>query len=149
MKAHRNGNTIEISLPSTFEALEWLVEKSDQFFSDHYSDDDLVYRLVLLTSEAATNGIEHGNKFDPLLRARITLTAGRDEATIEVIDQGKGFSRGDVADPLSEERRSAERGRGVFLMESMADEAVWDDDGRRVRLTVRIEGEGGVQEKGV
>lgn len=138
MKAHRSDNTLELSLPSTFEALEWLVEVADGFFSEFYQDDDLVYRLVLLTSEATTNAVEHGNKFNPDLRAEVRLTAHDNEATIQVTDQGVGFSRQNVADPLSKERLAAERGRGVFLMESMADEAKWDDEGRRVRLTVRI-----------
>lgn len=123
---------------SSFEILEDLVEQSEAFFRTEIDDEDLVYRLVLLTSEAVTNAIEHGNQLRPELKVRVWLEQSDARAEIVVEDEGGGFEPEGVGSPLSEDRILEDSGRGVFLMEELADKVLWEKGGRRVTLYVNL-----------
>jgi serine/threonine-protein kinase RsbW len=133
-------DTLHLSLRSSFEEIERAVEESEGFFGARYSDPDFVYNLVLLTSEAVTNAIEHGNHEDARRTVNVWLEVADSEAVITVEDEGEGFDPNSVQDPLAPEHIFDEGGRGVFLMESLADEVTWSNRGRRVTLRLRQTG---------
>jgi serine/threonine-protein kinase RsbW len=54
-----------------------------------------------------------------------------------VEDEGEGFVRRDIPDPLSAEHLLDTGGRGIFLIERMADEVRYERDGRRVGMIFR------------
>ena len=124
-------------LASEHANVEQAVEQAEAFFSTHVEDDDVVYNLVLLTSEAVTNGMEHGNQFDPEKNVTLEFRVSGSAIEILVEDEGPGFERGFVPDPLSEDHLFAFGGRGLFLLESLADEVKYEDGGRRIRVTFK------------
>ena len=124
-------------LASEHANVEQAVEQAEAFFSAHVEDDDVVYNLVLLTSEAVTNGIEHGNQFDPEKNVTLEFIVSGSAIEIVVEDEGPGFERGFVPDPLSEDNLFAFGGRGLFLLESLADDVKYEDGGRRIRVTFK------------
>ena len=123
-------------LPSDVDLLEPLVEEAEAFLSGQIDDPELVYRAVLLLSEAATNAMKHGNGFDPQKKVRIELTRADHEIRIMVCDEGGGFDPGASADPLDQSNLMSTSGRGLFLIREMADRVSFDDDGRCVIITV-------------
>jgi len=124
-------------LASEHANVEQAVEQAETFFSAHVEDDDVVYNLVLLTSEAVTNGMEHGNQFDPEKNVTLEFRVSGSAIEIVVEDEGPGFERGFVPDPLREDHLFASGGRGLFLLESLADEVKYEDGGRRIRVTFK------------
>ncbi len=114
--------------------IERAVERAESFFSDHVDDEDLVYNLVLLTSETVTNGMEHGNKFDAEKKVVIEFLVDGSRLEISVEDEGRGFTRAVVPNPLDEEHLFDSGGRGLFLLESLADEVHYELEGRRTRV---------------
>lgn len=129
---------MHLELPSTFDVLENLIETAQEFFAAYVSDEDLLYRIVLLASEAATNAIEHGNRLDPSLKVQIWFGIIDSRAAVVVEDQGGGFNPEKVGDPLSSEHILDDRGRGIFLMKELADDVEWDNNGRRVAVYVDL-----------
>ncbi len=115
-----------------------MVDEAEQFFSALVADEETAYNLVLLTSEAVTNGVEHGNAFEEDKKVTITFECDEQAATISVTDEGSGFAPDGVADPMSSDRMMADRGRGLFLMEQIADEVRFEEHGRRVVLVVKL-----------
>jgi serine/threonine-protein kinase RsbW len=123
-----------LTISSKFENLEDVVERAESFFSGVSSDDDFVYNAVLLTSEAVTNAIEHGNSLDPSKSVYIEFISTDDTHELWVEDEGPGFAPEDVKDPLREENLLEDGGRGIFLIEHLADEVRYEKGGRRIGM---------------
>lgn len=129
-----HGQKLHFKLPSTFDILEQVVEETEAFMQKICDDEDLVYRIVLLTSEAVTNAIEHGNKLDASKEVVINLEAHSDRFELSVQDEGVGFEAEQIPDPLSSDNLLEGRGRGLFFMDQMADQVLRELDGRVLRL---------------
>jgi serine/threonine-protein kinase RsbW len=103
-----------------------------------FDEDDRIFTGVLLASEVVTNAIEHGNKNDESKKVVIEfrLNQGRSECWVE--DEGEGFNREDIADPLATENLLEDGGRGIFLIERMADQVVYENGGRRIGIILNV-----------
>ena len=127
--------TMEMVLESDLDSIERVVDETELFLMPRVENDDLRYRVVLLATEAVTNAIEHGNRFDAGKQVfyRLEVFVG----TIEVVvqDQGPGFDPSTKDDPRESAHLLREGGRGLLFMQSMADDLRFEDGGRRVRLT--------------
>ena len=128
------NQTESLTISSRFENLEEVVERAQAFFSGVSSDEDFVYNAVLLTSEAVTNAIEHGNSLDESKSVRIEFISTDESHQLWVEDEGEGFSPGEVKDPLRDENLLADGGRGIFLIEHIADEVRYEKGGRRIGM---------------
>lgn len=112
--------------------LEPLVDEAEAFLSAKLDDDELIYRVVLLLSEAATNAMKHGNALDPTKHVRIDLTFEEGVIEIRVCDEGPGFDPAAPENPLGAQNLLRPTGRGIFLIKEMADDVRFEDDGRCV-----------------
>ena len=126
--------TLHLRLSSSFKNLERAVEEAEAFMATVTDDDDLVYRVTLLTSESVTNAMEHGHRWNPEQHVILDLTAYTDRIVLSVIDEGDGFEFSSVADPLDQDNLLNGRGRGLYFMEHMANELHLENDGCLLRL---------------
>ncbi len=99
-----------------------------------YPDEVVRSVFPLVVDEAVTNAMEHGHGWNSDLVVEVEATLSPQGFRIVVQDQGPGFRRELVRDPLVDENLSREGGRGLFLMESLVDEVRYEDRGRRVIL---------------
>ncbi len=134
MKTDPGLQRLQLEMSSNHSNIERAVNRAESFFGEWLDDEDLVYNLVLLTSEAVTNGMEHGNRFDESKRVFIEFVVCDSRIEISVEDEGPGFSREQVPDPLSDAKLFADGGRGLFLLESIADEVNYENEGRKTRV---------------
>ena len=98
-------------------------------------DDGTFYRVLVATTEAVNNAIQHGNGYDPLKNVIVICFVARRSLKIQVKDEGKGFDVRKVPDPLDEKNLLKEHGRGVFLMTSMTDKVKY----RRLKRGMVVE----------
>jgi len=131
------AGVLNLKLESDFSSLERLVEELEAFLAPRVEDEDLTYRVVLLATEAVTNAIEHGNKFDPEKHVEFRVEVRERQVEMVVADKGAGFDPRQRDDPLRNENLLKEGGRGLLFMESMADEIEFADGGRTVYLRFR------------
>ncbi len=124
---------LNLKIPSTFDELDRAVETLQEFIPGLDLDDDLAYRVILLASEALTNALEHGNQWDVKKEATLKLVRDSDKIELTVTDQGDGI-HWTQRDPLSEENRLADHGRGQYFMQKMADEVHIDQENCKVCL---------------
>jgi serine/threonine-protein kinase RsbW len=97
--------------------------------------DDLVRSVFpLVIDEAVTNAMQHGNGWNPERTVTIEATLSPGGFRLVVEDEGAGFDRAGVRDPLRRENLTREGGRGLFLMETLIDEVRYEEGGRRVIL---------------
>jgi serine/threonine-protein kinase RsbW len=121
-------------IPSEHRHLEVVLEFIEQFATENDLDPELLDKLMLLGSEATTNAIEHGNDLD--VGKQVTLHLSRRSRKIEmsVQDEGTGFKEEVIPDPLAEENLLKDGGRGLFLINALADEVHIEDQGRCIRM---------------
>ena len=133
----RNGNHIELSLPSRLEILGVLDKIADgitEFLEFEDVDRDAVAISVI---EACTNAIQLGHGEDPSKTVQVVFDLEPDQLTIRVHDGGRGFQpvpEGSMTPP----DLLATRGRGIFIMRSMMDDVFFDfSEGTSVVLVKR------------
>ena len=129
-----NPGVMERVLASDRASIERIVSETEAFLEERVRDEELAYNIVLLTVEAVTNAIEHGNRFDETKQVHFRLEAVDQRIEVAVEDEGEGFNPETSADPRACENLLQEGGRGLLFMQSMADEVLFENDGRKVRL---------------
>lgn len=97
---------------------EFIVELA---MKSHLRDDKL-NSLALSFSEAASNSVVHGNKFDKSKKIKITVRVNEKKMTVTIKDQGKGFNISSVPDPTKPENILKDSGRGIHIMRSFLDD---------------------------
>lgn len=114
--------------------MDQVIDTTQEFIGRHEPDEDRAYTILLLASEAITNAIEHGNALDESKTVLVDMWARNGHVEIWVEDEGPGFVRKEVPDPLAREHLLDEGGRGIFLIEQLADEVRYELDGRRIGM---------------
>lgn len=116
-----------------------LVERLIDDLSDKYNlQDDIYGKLLLSVVEAVNNAIVHGNKMD--FDKDVVLEYSIDDTQIDFIitDNGDGFDFNNIPDPTKPENIEKTHGRGIFLMNHLADEIEFTNNGSIVKLSYDI-----------
>lgn len=90
--------------------------------------------ILISLTEAVNNAIIHGNKEDIQKFVEIEISKTVKGLSFIVSDEGLGFNPQAVPDPTSPENIGCCGGRGVFLMNQLADKVEYHDNGRRVEI---------------
>jgi len=78
------------------------------------------HNILVATTEAVINAIQHGNKFDLNKKVLLSVEAFDKKIIIVVQDEGKGFDPSSIEDPRTPENLLKERGRGIFIIRQLA-----------------------------
>ena len=124
-------------LPSTPDAPPEAVAFVEALCARLGMDDALAGRIALAAAEAAANAAEHGNAFDPHRAIVLTATWDADVLTLSVEDEGAGLPGTALADASLPADPMDTGGRGLFLINALADEAAVEAGGRRVVMRWR------------
>jgi serine/threonine-protein kinase RsbW len=100
---------------------------------------DLNFRVGL--TEALSNAMLYGNARDPGKRVRVEVTVRMEQVTARVTDEGPGFDPTTIPDPTLPGNVDKPGGRGIFLMKSLMDEVLFNEEGNSVTLILRLEEE--------
>ena len=126
--------SIRLDLPSSMQFVYVLDTIISEILREMNFDEETGEQINLAVVEAGTNAIKHGNKEDPDKRAHFEFILNPDQLTIIVQDQGDGFDREEVADPLDPANLLKSSGRGLFLMEACMDSVVYEGRGTIVKM---------------
>jgi len=132
------SDSLEMVLETDFSSLEQVVDQTESFLETRLDDEDLIYRVVLLATEAVTNAIEHGNGLDPAKSVYYRLEIREKVVELVVEDEGGGFDPDKTDDPTESKNLFREGGRGLLFMHEIADEVLFEKNGRLVRLIFHV-----------
>ena len=128
-------NTIQhMQLPSQIDSISqietFIDDVCDQFSigEDHYGN------ILIALTEAINNAITHGNKLDASKKVHVEMESNSREISFTISDEGDGFDFENIPDPTLPENITKINGRGVFLMKSLADEVIFDENGTKTTL---------------
>lgn len=120
--ANDQRGTIELRLPSQLRFLGVVDAVVQSFSSEFGLAADDINNLSTATIEAASNAMEHANKFDAEKQVLLRLQGQGAMIQIEIEDEGQGFDPRPYERELTAEDLLKLRGRGIFIMRSFMDE---------------------------
>ncbi|MDE0466786.1 MAG: ATP-binding protein [Candidatus Poribacteria bacterium] len=133
-KEAETEQVITLSLPSSMQHVYLLDVVVSEILKETDFTEDMQEQINLAVIEAGTNAIKHGNKEDPNKKATIELTLAEDKLAIAIKDEGTGFTRKEVADPLDPENLLKSSGRGLFLIEAYMDSVTYEANGTIIKM---------------
>lgn len=117
-----------------------LIEKFiDDFSEENKINADLYGKILIATIEAVNNSIVHGNKEDVNKSVYLEMQKEGDQIKVYVKDEGEGFDYENIPDPTIPENLENIHGRGIYLMNHLADEVNFYNDGSVVQMIFNIE----------
>jgi serine/threonine-protein kinase RsbW len=130
----------EIKIESSLDEM-FLVEQ----FVEEISEEHLLYgnyfgNILMAVTEAVRNAIIHGNGQDKKKFVRIMLENTKEGLWISVLDEGKGFDFKAYATKGNTEIELGSEKNGLFLIQTLADEVKFKEQGRLVEMLFRING---------
>ena len=127
-----------LRLPSRVDYLK-RVENLISNLSVHYEiEQEAIDRISLAVLEAVKNAICHGNKLDYKKIVTIRFQVSENSISCDIMDEGDGFDILCVPDPTLPENIEKLNGRGLFLMNYLADSVEHSADGRHVKMIFNI-----------
>lgn len=131
------NKTIKLKLKSDLQELNKLEDFVKDVEAVAELSEEVGGNIMLLLSEAVTNGIIHGNKQHPDKEVTVEAVIKEHVVEVTVTDQGDGFNPQDIPNPLAEENLLKTGGRGVYLMKEYADEVWYNEKGNEIKLTFK------------
>lgn len=104
-------------------------------------EDSIMTDMAIAVSELVNNAITHGNNSNPDKRVDIRYSLSSSKLVISVADQGSGFRKEDIANPIDDNNLLREVGRGIFIVENFVDDieiTKFDSGGTRVTITKNL-----------
>ena len=133
-KPSETEKAVELALPSSMQHVYLLDVVVAEILRDTGFSEEVREQINLAAIEAGTNAIKHGNKEDPNKKALLLFCLDDDKLTIIIEDEGDGFTRREVADPLDPENLLKSSGRGIFLMEAYMDSVIYEAEGTIIKM---------------
>jgi len=148
VKSTDHQGLIELRLPSQLRFLGVVDAVVQSFASEFGLVPDDINSISTAAIEAASNAIEHANKFDDKKRVLLRLRGSANVIEIEVEDEGEGFDPRPYERELGTEDLLKMRGRGIFIMRSFMDEVRFARLSPGMRVSLRKVGRSAVDEPG-
>ncbi len=116
-----------------------LIEKLIDDLSSQFDIHSDVYgKLLLAVVEGVNNAIVHGNKLDVAKNVELEYQISKKNIEIIIADEGNGFDFSTIPDPTLPENVEKTHGRGIFLMNHLADIIEFENEGSKVKLIFNL-----------
>ena len=133
-----DAQVIRLDVPSSLRWVHTLHAVITEILSQMALEEEVSDQINLAVVEAGTNAIKHGNQEDPEKRTCFEFIIQPDQFAVVIQDQGQGFEREQVPDPMNPENLFKSSGRGLFLIESCMDEVTYEKSGTLLKMAKRL-----------
>lgn len=123
---------ISIEIGASIEELAKVENAIEGLFEDGKLTEVNYGNVIVASTEAALNAINHGAKNDPNLLLKFDLDISEKEITIVVEDSGLGFDHQNLPDPTDPDNIEKGSGRGIFIMKNLSDSLEFENNGAKV-----------------
>lgn len=126
------------ALESTHESLALVEQLIDKLCLEYEIQEEVIGNIVVAVTEAVNNAISHGNQLDKTKKVEFTYTYTGSELAFKLTDEGVGFDPSTVPDPTDPENVDKPYGRGIFIMQNLSDEILFENGGRTSVLKFKL-----------
>lgn len=127
-------NKLEIEISSEISNIVKVENFIESFTTFFQLPADLYGKISLSVIEAVNNAILSGNKRQPEKLVKLTAEKSDTEFKVTVHDEGEGFDFTNIPDPTLPDNINKVTGRGLFIMKTLSDELIFEDNGATVTL---------------
>ena len=128
-------NIIEsLQIPSDYQSISTVEKLIDKVCNNLGVNEDSYGNVLIAVTEAVNNAIQHGNNANASLQIDVAVLDSVNSVCFSIKDQGPGFDFNNLPDPTSPENILKENGRGIFLMNNLADKVEFLGGGNEVSL---------------
>jgi serine/threonine-protein kinase RsbW len=113
---------LDHNYPSTLESVDEAEVQILKAAEEAGFDEDERHRIGMAVRECMVNAVVHGNRYNRNKQVRVGVVIAGETFTIRITDQGEGFEREEVPDPLNDNNLLRHSGRGLFLMGAFMDD---------------------------
>ena len=138
------GTAVEVKLPSRLGFEKVAMGTAASVAKLMGFPDDRIEDLKTALAEACINAIEHGNHLNDNLAVGVILSVSDEALEVKVMDTGSGVTKTPSKPDIDRKMHGEEdpRGMGMFLIQSLVDEAEWvkgsPEKGSYVRLVIKL-----------
>ena len=127
-----------LRFPADLKCVKEASKKVLDSLNDLKLDASTLFDIKLCFEEAFINAIKYGSKNNCRLTVEVEVLKKADNVEVIVRDQGAGFDYENQQDPTKEENLIKTSGRGVFLIKSLMDRVVFENNGSCLRMIKKI-----------
>ncbi|MCF8335204.1 MAG: ATP-binding protein [Bacteroidales bacterium] len=127
-----------INIESKIENVSLIEKLVDDFSEENEIDSDMYGKILIATIEAVNNSIIHGNKENRNKNVYLKMQKEENEIKVYVKDEGEGFDYENIPDPTKPENLENIHGRGIYLMNHLADEVNFFNNGAVVQMIFNV-----------
>ncbi len=124
--------------PSELENISRVEKLIDDISSSHNLSSEIYGKISVAIIEAVNNAILHGNQLDNSKKVKIDYNIDDKAICFMIEDEGKGFDFSSIPDPTLPENLEKTHGRGIFLMNHLADDIAFNENGALVEMKFRL-----------
>lgn len=127
-------NKLKLSIPSEVGNII-RVENFIESFSDIFGlRSEFFGKISLPVIEAVNNAILSGNKLSADKEVKLEAWKENNRFFVTVEDEGEGFDYTHIPDPTLPDNIEKDAGRGLYVMKSLSDELLFENNGAKVTL---------------
>ena len=124
-------------LDAVHESVEVLTRHAFAGLSTSAECERLRNRLKTLLCEALANAIVYGHREDPSKFVAVRIEVEQTQVRVHVTDEGPGFDPANVRPPLDPTELDQETGRGLLMIQKLADSVSFNPQGNSICMTLR------------
>ncbi|RUT78832.1 ATP-binding protein [Ancylomarina longa] len=124
--------------PSELENITRVEKLIDDISSSYNLSSEIYGKISVAIIEAVNNAILHGNQLDVSKQVKIEFNVDKEAIRFLIEDEGKGFDFKNIPDPTLPENLEKTHGRGIFLMNHLADQIEFGENGSLVEMEFRF-----------
>jgi serine/threonine-protein kinase RsbW len=128
---------IDALLDSTLESVDRAEDSVLQVAQEIGFEEDDLHKIGMAVRECMVNAVVHGNRYNLRKKIHLVVTRAPSRVTVVIEDEGEGFDRSNLPDPLADENLLRHSGRGLLLIQAFMDEfemRAMEPKGTRVRM---------------
>jgi serine/threonine-protein kinase RsbW len=131
----------QLRFPSVLESIHLAEKLVDDVCNEYRVKEDYYGEVLICLTEGVNNAVVHGNRMSSELQVSLTFEL-ENEKTLRFIisDEGPGFDHENLPDPTAPENIELPHGRGVFLMQRLADRCTFNNGGTEVVVEFDVAG---------
>ena len=131
-------NKLEITIPSKVNNLHMVENFIESFTTTFNLSSKLLGKISLAVIEAFTNAIKYGNSGDATKMVTVVAEKIDNQLKVTLSDEGEGFDYSIIPDPTIPENIEKESKRGLFLMKTLSNELIFENNGATIIMMFNL-----------
>lgn len=132
---------LDVVVEATFEAVQGLVDQVMETVTDMGCGAGREDDVRLAVDEALMNALVHGCRKDPVKTIQCCVACDDERGILIIVrDPGPGFDPSSIPSPVVGANVFAEHGRGIFLINQVADQVCFEKGGTEIHVVIKPPG---------